>query len=155
MGTILFLWLTVILYSFYFAGHMFDLLANVPNWKSGEINDVSSYRDFYSKSTPKNYFFPIVVGTPVISLITLIFVWNYKNPVTLLIAFSFLISIIVFVFTLRFFVPINEYILKSSEYDAETLKYKVSRWVKMDYVRILMVGVGLITSILGLNGYLK
>lgn len=63
----IFLWLTVILFSFYFAGHLFDLLANIPNWKSGEIADVKKYRNFYSQASPKNYFVLLVLGTPDLS----------------------------------------------------------------------------------------
>lgn len=149
----LFLWLTVLIFSFYFAGHVFDLLANIPNWKSGDIRDVSKYRDFYTKASPKNYFLPFVVGTPLICLICLIFVWNMGNPIRMFLIIFSLMSLISLVLTIKYFVPINEYIFNSAEYDQVKLKKLVSGWVKMDYVRLFLLGAGLLTSILALKSF--
>lgn len=151
----LFLWLTVITFSFYFAGHLFDLLANIPNWKSGDITDVSKYRDFYTKASPKNYFLPLVIGTPIICLTCLFFVWNIGTPVITLLMISTFISLIITVATIKYFVPINEYIFTSSEYDPVKLKKLVHGWVKMDYIRLFLLGVGLLTSIFALRSFLK
>ncbi len=155
MVTKLLLWLTVILFSFHFAGHLFDIVANQPNWKSGEILDVSNYRDFYHYSSPKNYFFLPVVGGPLICLIALILVWKNRTKAKLFIGTSFLISVIVLVFTVIFFVPINEYIFSTSEYDASKLKDSVSKWISMEYIRFILIGLGMITSIMGLESYSK
>ena len=151
----IFLWLTVVFFNFYFAGHLFDLLANVPNWKSGDIADVSKYRDFYGKASPKNYFLPFVVGTPVISLLSLILVWNSGNDVRIFLLISTLLSLLIFVAAVKYFVPINEYILTSKKYDEVKLKKLVSGWVKIDYIRLALLGIGLLTSILALRSFLN
>lgn len=153
MITIFLLWLTLTMYSLYFAGHLFDILANVPNWKSGIISDVSKYRDFYVKSSPKNYFLPLVLGTPIISLITMVMVWKIESPVFQYISVAFLISVITLLLTIKYFVPINEYIFTSPEYDPVTLKEMVSKWVKMDYMRLFLIGVGMLSSIFALVIY--
>lgn len=151
----LFLWITVIVFSFYFAGHLFDLLANIPNWKSGDIMDVSKYRDFYAKASPKNYFFPFVIGTPIVSLICLFLVWNIGDPARIFLIMSSLIALLVSVATIKYFVPINDYIFTSTEYDQVKLKKLVSGWIKMDYIRVAILGVGLLTSILALKSFLN
>lgn len=63
------LWAALFVFCFYFAGHLFDLTANVPNWKSGDASDVQLYRDFYRRSSPTVYFAPLVLGAPILSLI--------------------------------------------------------------------------------------
>lgn len=148
------LWLTVILFSFYFAGHLFDLVANIPNWKSGEIGDVEKYRDFYNQASPKNYFLLLVLGTPIISLISLGLIWQSGGPSRYFIAVAFVISVIVLVFTIKYFVPINEYIFSSANYDPLELKTKVSNWISADYFRIFLIGTGMLTAIAGLNEYM-
>ena len=147
------IWTVVILFSFFFAGHLFDLIVNVPNWKSGEIGSISSYRDFYWETTPKAYFLPLMIGIFLVSLLALISVRGESKTIKLLILTSFLTSIIVFIFTIMFFVPINEYIFSNTEYEPNKLEELVNKWVKFDYLRLLLVGVGLTASILGLNAY--
>lgn len=147
------LWLTVILFSFYFAGHLFDLLANIPNWKSGEIADIVKYRDFYSQASPKNYFLVLVAGTPIISLVSLVLVWQTAGSARYFMAVTFILSLIVLIFTLKYFVPINEYIFNSTTYNQAELKELVSKWVKADYFRLLLVGTGMLTAIGGLIEY--
>lgn len=150
-----FLWLTVILFSFYFAGHLFDLLANVPNWKSGEIADVDQYRDFYNQASPKDYFKLLVLGTPVVSLISLGLVWKTPSSSRYFIATAFVLSVVVLIFTFLYFVPINEYIFSSTTYDPVELKELVSKWISADYIRIFLVGTGMCAAIGGLNEYMN
>ena len=145
----------MLLFSFHFAGHLFDIIANQPNWKSGTITDVSNYRDFYVHSSPKYYFILIVLGSPVVCLLALISVWSNGNRIKIFVGASFLISLIVLLFTVIFFVPINEYIFSTSTYDGVKLKDMVSRWITMEYIRFLLIGLGLVTSILGLEEFYK
>ncbi len=149
------LWLTVILFSFYFAGHLFDLTANIPNWESGEIADVEKYRDFYSQASPKNYFLLLVLGTPIISLISSGLVWKTAGSSRYYLAATFVLSVIVLIFTITYFVPINEYIFSSAAYDPVELKEMVSNWISADYIRILLIGTGMLTAIAGFNEYMK
>jgi hypothetical protein len=148
----LFLWATVLLFSFYFSGHLFDIIVNVPNWESGEVNDVRIYRDFYHKSSPTVYFAPLVLGTPIVSLIALILVWKKGGRTRTLLGASFLIAAGVAIWTVLFFVPINQYI-QTGEYNPVELKGLVTKWVRYDYLRLAVVGIGLASSIWALTSY--
>jgi glucan phosphoethanolaminetransferase (alkaline phosphatase superfamily) len=147
------IWTVVILFCFFFAGHLFDLIVNVPNWQSGEIETISNYRDFYWKTTPKAYFLPLMIGTFLVSLIAYLSVRGENKTIKVYILTCILISLIVFLFTIILFVPINEYIFSTSDYEPDKLEGLVNKWVKFDYLRLLLVGVGLASSILGLNAY--
>ncbi len=147
-----FLWATVFLFSFYFSGHLFDLTVNVPNWKSGEIADVMLYRDFYHQSSPSVYFAPLVLGTPIISLITLLLVWKSGGATRILVCAALVIALGVTVWTVLFFVPINQYI-STGQYDPVELKEVVARWVLYDYLRLALVGIGLVCSFLASQLY--
>lgn len=155
MVTTIFLWLTVLLFSFYFAGHLFDLLANIPNWKSGEIADIEKYRDFYKRASPKNFFILLGLGTPVISLVSLSLVWQNAGATMYFLAAAFGLSLITLLFTVKFFVPINEYIFTSTTYDQVELKEKVSKWISADYFRLLLIGAAMASAIGGLSEYLN
>ena len=147
-----FMWATMLLFSFYFAGHLFDIIANVPNWSSGEVGDVTLYRNFYRKSSPSNYFAPLVLGTPIVSLIALILTWKKGGSTKILLGASFLTAAGVAVWTALFFVPINQYI-QTGEYNPIELKELVTKWVTYDYLRLASIGVGLTSSIWALASY--
>jgi hypothetical protein len=148
----LFLWATLLLFSFYFSGHLFDIVANVPNWQSGEADDVLLYRDFYRHSSPARYFAPLVLGTPVASLVALMLVWKRSRQTRTLLGASFLIAAGVAVWTFLFFVPINEYI-QAGEYEPVKLKELVTKWVMYDYLRLAITALGLASSIWALVSY--
>ncbi len=61
--------------------------------------------------------------------------------------------IVVFVFTIFVFVPINDYIFSTSTYDTKKLEELVNKWVKLDYLRLFLVGIGLTTSIFAISNY--
>jgi hypothetical protein len=150
-----FLWLTVIIFCFHLGGHLFDMIANQPNWKSGEIADVSRLRDFYAQSSPKNFFIYLVMGGPIINLFSFILVWNIGNRTKWFFGLSFIISVIIAIFTVGFFVPINEYIFNTINYDPIKLKELVFKWIAMENLRVVIIALGTLSSILGVNAYTK
>lgn len=150
MTTTAILWATMLLYCVYFAGHLYDLIANVPNWRSGEVDDVRRYRDFYQRSDPKYFFAPLVVALPLVSLIGLVLIWSQGTSLRIISGLAFAIALGVSVWTVRYFVPINNYIW-AGEYDAATLKRYVTGWVRGEYVRIVMIGIGLICAIVAVQ----
>ncbi len=124
----------------------------MPNWESGEVNDVRIYRDFYHKSSPTKYFAPLVLGTPIVSLTALILVWKKGGRTRTLLGVSFLIAAGVAIWTVLFFVPINQYI-QTGEYNPVELKELVTKWIRYDYLRLAVVGIGLASSIWALTSY--
>jgi hypothetical protein len=150
MTTRILLWLLVLFFTVHLSGHIYELLANIPNWRSGEVADVMRYRDFYAKADPKYFFIPVHVGSMLVSLICLFLAWNQGGRFLGLTAAAFLIAVGVFIFTIAFFVPVNNYIW-GTDYDAVLLKSMVQKWVMMEYVRVTVVGIGLICSIWALE----
>ena len=94
-----------------------------------------------------------MIGIFLVSLVALISARGESKTIRTLILVCILISSIVFLFTIVFFVPINDYIFSTSEYEQDKLEELVNEWVRFDYLRLFLVGVGLTSSILGLNAY--
>ncbi|HMS42671.1 MAG TPA: DUF1772 domain-containing protein [Pyrinomonadaceae bacterium] len=140
------LWLMVLFFAFFFAGHLFELIALIPNWQSGEIAEVARYRDFLSKSGPGNYFSLTQGGTLLFSLIGLISVWKQGGQAKIAAAITLLVVIGVGFYTYFVFLPTNQYI-GNTEYDAVLLKSLVTKWVTNEPFRFLAIGIGLAASI--------
>lgn len=60
MITKIFLWSVVLLYSFHFAGHLHNIVTNVPNCSSGKVEDINRYSNFYHKGNNTHYFAPVI-----------------------------------------------------------------------------------------------
>jgi hypothetical protein len=149
----LLLWLTVVIFCFHLGGHLFDILANQPNWRSGEVADVSQLRDFYAKASPTIFFAIITISGPFVSLAALLSVWKQKAPVTVYLGIAFLIALLVLIWTVTFFVPINQYLFSTADYEPEKLSELVSRWITMEYFRVAVIALGTLSAILGVDAY--
>ena len=146
------LWALVLCYSFFLAGHLYEVIAIVPNWSSGTPEDVGRYRDFLSHSGPGRYF--MIVGLPafITSILAIAATWSAGKRLRLLSIVPLLIFVVYGVWTEWYFVPINHYI-GGEHYDAVILKAKVDGWVFWEIPRAVLVGLGLVVSICLLELY--
>lgn len=95
-----------------------------------------------------------VLGTPLMTLVSSILSANQDGGLWIFTGIAFLISVFVLVFTIWAFLPINKYILGSTSYeDPGLLKKLVAKWVRFDYLRIFLIGIGLAASIVALHSY--
>lgn len=152
MITIIFLWSIVLLYSFHFAGHLHNIITNVPNWSSGKVEDMNRYGNFYHKGNNAHYFAPVIFASILACLVTLILVWNTGGITRNLVAAYLIIvaGILISVFTL--FRPINNY-FASGQYEPAKLKSLVNKWLLFNNIRLVIILGGLIIAIWALNSY--
>ena len=146
------LWALVLCYSFFLAGHLYEIIVLVPNWSSGIPDDVGRYRDFLSHSGPGRYF--MIVGLPafITSILAIAATWSAGKRLRLLSIVPLLIFIVYGVWTQWYFVPINHYV-GGEHYDAVILKAKVDGWVFWEIPRTVLVGLGLVVAICHLELY--
>lgn len=145
------LFAAVLFYCFHFAGHIYESLVLVTNWKSGEVADVVRYVDFLRVGTPADFFKIAQLGCLLTSLAAFIAAWREKGKVRLFAGMTFLIAIVVMAGTVIVFFPINQYMGSTTNFDPVELKTKVTTWVNFEYVRIVVIALGLITSIAALE----
>jgi hypothetical protein len=139
------LWALAIGYSFFLGGHLFEMIALVPNWRSGSPVDVARYRDFLSQSGPGAFFQIILIPTLIAAIVSAILVWPKRSlrggaliPIVVIVLYG--------VWTTMYFVPINAYIGQPT-YEPERLKVLVSGWVFWEMVRAGLVSVGLVGAV--------
>lgn len=145
MITIL-LWAIMLLYSFHFAGHLHNALTNVPNWSSGSIEDMNRYATFYHKATNTRFFAPVIFATILVCIIALFYVWNQTDFVRNTVAVDLLIVILVLISVFTVFRPMNDYFAQR-QYEPAPLKKMVEKWITYNYIRMLIILIGLILSI--------
>jgi hypothetical protein len=151
MITIL-LWSIVLLFSFHLAGHLHNMLANMPNWSSGSIEDMNRYGNFYHKATNTRFFAPVIFISVIVCILSLFFVWNQNGFTRNMVLLDLFIAMATLVAVLTVFRPMNEY-FALQQYDPILLKSMVSRWIMYNYIRFFMILTGLVAAIWNLNAY--
>ncbi len=151
MQTFLFLWALVLLNCLHFGAHLYDTLTSIPNWKSGDIQEVRLYRDFHHKAKKANFFAPVIFSSILVSAVSLILVYSDPGNVKIMIGICLAINLAVLLGVFTLFRPINDYIEKAQVYDPAILKTMVNKWFIMDKIRLFITFLGLIISIWALN----
>ena len=150
--TIVLLWAVMLLYSFHFAGHLHNALTNVPNWSSGSIEDMNRYGTFYHKATNTRFFAPVIFATILVCLLSLFYAWNQSHLTRNILIADLLIAVLVLISVFTIFRPMNDY-FSQQEYEPVRLKKMVQKWVTYNYVRMLIILIGLILSIWNLTSF--
>ena len=152
MITSIFLWTVVLLYSFHFAGHLHNIVANVTNWSSGTVEDMNRYSNFYHKGNNTHFFAPVIFASIISCSITLILVWDINGLTRSLVAADLIIAIFVLISVVTFFRPMNVY-FESKQYESTKLKLLVDKWILFNRIRVVIILGGLIISIWALSSY--
>ncbi|MBK6824899.1 MAG: hypothetical protein IPG87_18715 [Saprospiraceae bacterium] len=103
MITSIFLWSVVLLYSFHFAGHLHNIVANVANWSSGTVEDMNRYSNFFHKGNNTHFFAPVIFASIISCALTLILVWDKNGLTRNLVAVDLIIAIFVLISVVTFF----------------------------------------------------
>lgn len=143
------LWLNALVFTFYLAGHLFDIFILVPNWKSGTLEDISLYNAFFHQTNPADYFRVIMPVSTGLSVICFVLFFHRGNPMLILLLISLLIDIGIDLVTLHYFLPRNEYLFfeQGGELHPERVETYVKSWVTADYLRIAMIVIGCFASL--------
>jgi len=143
------LWCNALVFTFYLAGHLFDVAILVPNWKSGTLADIELFNAFFHFTNPTDYFYFIMPVSTALSVICFLVFFNRGNPILILLSISLLIDIAIDAVTLHYFVPINEYLFweQGGALSPERVHEYVKGWVTADYLRIGLIMIGFYASV--------
>jgi len=136
-------------FAFYLAAMLFDILVLVPNWRSGSMEEIQLFNNFFHKTEPFDFYKVIMPISTALSVICFIFFFNRGNPIFILLLISLLIDIGIDAVTWYYFVPINEYLFfeKGGQLNPERVSEYVHSWITADYLRVGLIMIGFYTSI--------
>ena len=143
------LWWNAIVFAAYLAGHLFDLFIIIPNWKSGSMEEIILFNDFFHKTNPVNYYRIVMYISTSLSLISFLLYMGKGNPVQILLLISLLIDLLIDAVTIYYFTPINEYLFfeDGGMLEPERVKQFVTSWITADYLRVALIMVGFYASV--------
>lgn len=152
------LWCNALVFAAFFAAHMFDVFVIIPNWKSGSIEDITLFNNFFHTTNPFDFYrviMPISTGISVICFVTF---FKKGNPILMFLTISLVMDILIDFVTLHYFTPINKYLFSDNSGTLDPLRVHeyVSSWITADYLRIALISIGFYASVGALHfSYIK
>ena len=143
------LWLNALVFGVYLVGHLFDITMIVPNWRSGTVEDIKLYNDFFHTADPRFFYSNIRPFSIAVSILCLLVFWSKGTLLRVLLIISLLIDLLIYVVTIYYFTPINDYLFhgETQSLDPVLVKEYVSKWVASNYIRIALLTVGFYASL--------
>ena len=142
------LWLNAFFACGYFIGHLFDYLVIIPNWKDGKVEGITKFREFFVSADPGAFFIIFVMAPVLFSLISFFLHLKSDKSLKLMLSVYLIISLGLFIFTVLYFKPLNDYLFWSKEINFEPGKTMelISRWVLGDTIRLVFGFIALLVS---------
>ncbi len=152
MLTEIILWATVLLFTIHLGGHIFDKIAIIPNWSSGEIDDMQCNKAFFRKGQIRTFFGWMHLTCFLFSLAAVILLWGHESQAALYSKLAFGLNFASSIWSIVYFVPMNKY-FEGQDYEAEKLKHLVKNWTSANQLRFVLLTVALGLSIAAFEYY--
>jgi hypothetical protein len=134
------LWLNAFFACGHFAGHLFDTLVIVPNWKSGSVEAIMGFRGFFVNTDPGAYFAIFVMGPTLLAIVSFVTYIKSAKPLRNTLAIVLLLTLISTASTFLFFFPINNYLFWGGDNVLDPTKTMdlVNNWVSGERIRLAL-----------------
>ncbi len=151
MKTIL-LFISIALAAGLFFINFYNSLIDAKSWGSNIPGSIATAREYFKTVNPGNFFRVFSPINQVLGLLVLILFWKSAPSVRLYLGVAFALYVLTDVFTYAYFFPRNDIMWKTAELtDTEVLRKAWAEWSSMNWVRSLMLLVGLFFSFLSLH----
>ncbi|PBJ10215.1 DUF1772 domain-containing protein [Flavobacterium sp. ACN6] len=132
--------------------NIFNSIVNAVAYESNIPDSIIATRQFFKTVNPGTFFQIFSPATQVLALLALIIYWK-KVPVSRsYLGIAFLFYLAADIFTFIYFHPRNDIMFLSEPLpDTQILKRLASEWSSMNWVRSLVVFMGLVFSFVGVD----
>ena len=132
--------------------NLYTSLIDSKSWASDIPNSIATTRDYFKTVNPGNFFRLFSPLNQVLALLALILFWKSSPAIRYSLGAAFLLYVLADMFTFAYFYPRNDLLWKDAPLtDINLLTKTVSEWRSMNWVRSLIILVGLALSFLSLH----
>jgi hypothetical protein len=126
--------------------NVYTSLVDARSWGSDMPQSIAAAREYFKSVNPGNFFRVFSPVNQVLGLLVLILFWRTSPTIRMCLGAALVLYILVDVMTFAYFYPRNDILFKTAALtDVETLRKTWAEWNAMNWVRSLMllIGVGL------------
>lgn len=132
--------------------NIYTSIVDAKSWGSTIPDSIKTARAYYQSANPGDFFRIFSPINQIFGLLALILCWKTSPTIRLYLGIAFIMYIVGDVMTFAYFYPRNEVLFKTAQLtDVELLKKTWSEWNNMNWVRSLVVVIGLVFSCLSLH----
>jgi hypothetical protein len=132
--------------------NLYTSLIDAKAWGSDIPNSIVAAREYFKTVNPGNYFRIFSPLNQVLGLLALILFWKASRSVRMYLGIAFVLYILGDVLTFAYFYPRNDIMFKHAQLtEVDLLKKTCSEWSMMNWIRSLLLLVGLFFSFLSLH----
>jgi hypothetical protein len=132
--------------------NIYTSLVDARSWGSNIPNSIATAREYYKVVNPGNFFRIFSPANQLLALLVLILFWKMSPAVRLYLGVAFVLYVLADVLTFAFFYPRNDIMFKTAQLtDVDTLKKVWAEWSAMNWIRSLIIMIGLFFSFLSLH----
>jgi len=132
--------------------NVYTSLVDARSWGSDIPHSIATAREYFKSVNPGNFcriFSPV---NQVLALLVLILFWRSSPSIRMCLGAALMLYVLVDLMTFAYFYPRNDIMFRTASLtDVETLRKTWSEWNAMNWVRSLMLLIGLGFSFLSLH----
>jgi hypothetical protein len=149
------LYLSIIIASGIAITNIYTSIVDAASWGSEMPKSLETAREYYKAHNPGDFFRLFSPICQLLALVSLIAFWRRKNNIRSLLLSALLIYILSDAFTFIYFYPRNEIMFFNDTLDVENAKIAWQEWNSMNWVRTVIVGLGILCSSMALDRIYK
>lgn len=132
--------------------NVYNSLIDAKSWGSDLPNSIAVARDYFKTVNPGNFYRIFSPLNQILALLSVILFWKASPAIRMYLGITFVLYVLVDVFTFAYFYPRNDIMFKTAQLtDIVTLKKNWSEWNVMNWVRSLLLLIGVSFSYLSLH----
>jgi len=146
------LFLSIIMASGLMFVNIYTSLVDARSWGSDIPNSIGSAREYFKVVNPGNFFRIFSPVNQVLAIVALILFWKSDPSIRWYLGIAVILYVLCDVFTFAYFYPRNDIMFNSGALtDTALLKKAWNEWTSMNWVRTVMLMVGIVFSCYAMN----
>lgn len=134
--------------------NMYTSLVDVKSWGSDVPNSIAVARNYFKVANPGDFFRLFSPLNQALALLALVLFWKSSASIRMYLGVALVLYVLSDAFTFAYFYPRNDIMFKTGGLtDIDLLKKTVAEWSRMNWLRSLVVLIGLFFSCLALHSY--
>ena len=132
--------------------NVYTSLVDARSWSSNVPYSIAAAREYFKTVNPGDFFRMFSPVNQILALLALILFWKSSPSIRVCLGAALFLYVLGDVFTFTYFYPRNDIMFKAARLtDTALLEKSVSEWSRMNWIRSLLILVGLVLSFRSLH----